>query len=388
LESPRTFELTGNELSVIVDNILGGREYEIQATVTNETGQKTIARIKTPYIREFENLGKLLYEKGKIISAVYMLWNMKDVPMPPDDEPLLGRYDALDDIVQWKHIDWATGHGINVFWIDAWNPSNTLIARIMRKILDKKMIAGGMWGPSEYYIRGTLAELPEWAIDLQNPHNENYFLKTMEFLASFVIHSNFFRMNGKPTIFLYDAMALFREGEAFEKAKQIFEDVTGNEAYFISDTLPRIPDKPDDSHIEIWFSYKNLTATDALTSWVGFMSNTLEHQEYAENYDKYYEPHLTIWYDFTKSLVRQFIPTIIPGFDNSYSWGSPNQIPIERDPTLFFERLLSTLKYSDPHVRIDTWNDFGEWTYIEPSIKDNDIYLKMLRKFVLEYILK
>ena len=38
--------------------------------------------------------------------------------MKDDYTPLLGRYDTLDDIVRWKHIDWAGYTGINVFFID------------------------------------------------------------------------------------------------------------------------------------------------------------------------------------------------------------------------------------------------------------------------------
>jgi len=113
------FDELEEEFSVLITNIVGGREYRIVALVRDVAGNERIVEIKTPYIRQFENFGRKLYENGIIVSAVYMPWNMKNIPMKGDDGPLLGNYDASDDIIQSKHIDWATGHGVNVFWISS-----------------------------------------------------------------------------------------------------------------------------------------------------------------------------------------------------------------------------------------------------------------------------
>jgi len=369
--------------STIFQNLKGGREYVISARLRDSLGKVVEKEVKTQYIRQFENLGKQLYEKGIIVSASYMPWNMKEIVgkynLP--DKPLLGLYDTFDDVVEWKHIDWAGYCGVNVFWIDLYGVERG----VFLKMLNKEILVGGMWGPSPEYSRGTLIGLPEWAIDLKNLSNEELFLKDIEIFSQFSSHANYLKIHNRPAIFLYDAMALFREEASFNKAKSFFREKHGREAYFVSDTLPRIPTTPDDEYIKTLFKYKDLNSTDALTSWVGFMDNSRENRKYAENYDDYYEDHLRIWSNYTRSLNKEFVPTVIPGFYNGYSWGEQDQIPIARSPNLFYNRLLSTLKYSENHIRIDTWNDFGEWTYIEPSVKEGFAYLSKLREVLLEF---
>jgi hypothetical protein len=115
------FDSLEERFSVPIKDIVGGREYRIVALVRDSAGNERIVEVKTPYVRQFENLGKELYDKGIIVGASYMSeynlgpWN----GINPDDLPLLGRYDHSDEIVQWKHIDWAGYAGINVFFIDA-----------------------------------------------------------------------------------------------------------------------------------------------------------------------------------------------------------------------------------------------------------------------------
>jgi hypothetical protein len=94
--------------NVTFADLKGGREYLIKAVVKDVADSINSEERKTTYIRQFESLRRLLYDKGIIVSAVYEPWNMEGVPMK-DDAPLLGRYSPSDDIVQWKHIDWATG---------------------------------------------------------------------------------------------------------------------------------------------------------------------------------------------------------------------------------------------------------------------------------------
>ena len=106
--------------SVDFGDLKGGREYIVKARIEDVAGNEKIVEAKTSYIRQFENLGKELYDKGMIVSATYY-------PLYPDPHPwewlsvrtypILGKYDVRDDIVISKHIDWATGHGINTFFL-------------------------------------------------------------------------------------------------------------------------------------------------------------------------------------------------------------------------------------------------------------------------------
>jgi len=102
--------------SVDFKDLKGGREYIVRARVEDVAGNEKIAEVKTPYIRQFENLGKELYDKGIIVGASYMSgYYPWQTGKNPEDYPLLGRYDATDEVVQLKHVDWAGYAGISVF---------------------------------------------------------------------------------------------------------------------------------------------------------------------------------------------------------------------------------------------------------------------------------
>jgi hypothetical protein len=37
-------------------------------------------------------------------------------------------------------------------------------------------------------------------------------------------------------------------------------------------------------------------------------------------------------------------------------------------------------------LKIDTWNDWGEWSYFEPTVKEGFAYLETLKSLLEEYI--
>jgi hypothetical protein len=75
---------------------------------------------------------------------------MRNIPHK-DDVSLLGKYDTLDEIVIAKHVDWATGHGIDAFlmnWNGADKGSDENIKYIMETLKDFKGSPkiGILWG--------------------------------------------------------------------------------------------------------------------------------------------------------------------------------------------------------------------------------------------------
>lgn len=59
-----------------------------------------------------------------------------------DETPLLGRYDSMDDIVIWKHIDWAGSCGIDSFLIDGQYVIDGNRFFVPKKFLEKDMKIG------------------------------------------------------------------------------------------------------------------------------------------------------------------------------------------------------------------------------------------------------
>jgi len=383
--------------TVQITNITGGREYEILILVEDRAGNTKTVEVKTPYIRQYENLGKLLYEKGFIVMSVYLPFNMRNIPHK-DDVSLLGKYDTLDEIVIAKHVDWATGNGINTFILDSQNHwwttagmTTGMIDRVFlicRTLLSLNQInVAWLMGPSRNDFRyGTYGgEIPEWAIDLRNPWNNWTFIKFVNALMTpdIVNNPNYLRINGKPVLYIWDEGAFFNQEETYIAVKRLIAERTGSEAYIIADWIPRIPTQPSDEYVQFLlkkFRGAGLRVVDAFTGWIGLHRVGLDTREYVDNYEYYYDIQLNTWRNFTKTWGKDFIVTLTPGFDNSYSWGGP-QIPLPRDINKFAERLKIAIRYLDntrPVLKIDTWNDFGEWTYIEPTRKDGFTYLEIL----------
>jgi len=111
------FDSLEERFSVPIKDIVGGREYKIVALVRDLAGNERTVEVKMPYMRQFENIA----EKDDVtISVLYLLWWGKDDNWKDYRGgifPLLGKYSSKDTIVINKHIDWATGHGIDLFLV-------------------------------------------------------------------------------------------------------------------------------------------------------------------------------------------------------------------------------------------------------------------------------
>jgi hypothetical protein len=369
------FDSLEEKFSVPIKDIVGGREYRIVVLVRDSAGNERIAEVKTPYIRQFENIAKT---DDVLVMASYMPWNFDKTPMK-NETPLLGRYDTADDIVQWKHIDWAGGYGIDAFLIDGEYVIGGDRYSIPQKFLEKGMKITIFFGPTREFLRRTNPNLPDWGIDLENPHNYEVFIRKMKSIASsWARHPNYLKIEDRPVVMIYDGFAFLNNSRAFRDSKNIFKEITGKKPFIISSEIPYIPLTPRD--VEYVMKYKDFSNIDAITGWAGFSNraNTI----YVINYETYYKNHLEVWSKFARDHNLRLVPSAIPGFDNSYSWGPPGLPPIERSPDKFRERLDISKGFIDGSIRtirIDTFNDFGEWSYIEPSTKSNFEYLETLK---------
>jgi hypothetical protein len=384
-------------------DITGGREYSIRVIAKDVADSTNSEERKIPYIREFENLGKVLYDRYRlIVMSDYLPFNMRSIPHK-DDVSLLGRYDTLDEVVLIKHVDWSTGYGINTFIADSqnhwWSTSPKMkerVFQICRKLLSFEQVkVAWIIGPSPHdFIYGKLGgEIPEWAIDLKIPQNVKTFLRFVEELVRPDIMSkpSYLKINSKPVLYIWDEGAFFNQEDTYLAVKRLFVEKTGREAYIIGDWLPRIPTLPSDGYVQFLLQkYRGagLRVIDAFTSWIGFHRVGVDTQEYVDRYEYYYNKQLDVWKDFTKKWGKDFIVPLTPGFDNSYSWGGA-QIPLPRGSDKFAERLKIAIRYLDNHrpmLKIDTWNDFGEWSYVEPTQKEAFTYLEKLREVLLAWL--
>jgi hypothetical protein len=370
LESPRTFELTGNELSVIVDNIVGGREYEIQATVTNETGQKTIARIKTPYIREFENIAPL---DDIIIAAFYYDWYSPNYPIPRNlpDKPLLGIYNSSDNVVFNRHVDWATGHGIDVL-VFPW----FFRGHEQHRIFEKNMGAELFDDIKFSFISTYVDELGSPPYNFDSERTRQTFISNIRYLIeNYLNQPNIWKIDNRPVIVIWGSPDRYQAAEgniqsAIEEVRAISSAALGKSLYIICDD------------INIFHRMETLDSSDALYHYSPF-HNDKTTQDISIDDDV---PLIINWMRGLERIAKEhgklFIPTIAPGFNNKYDYRTGTKaITIYRSPGGFRAYIQNVNTTFRPRiVFLNSFNEWFEGTQVEPTKGYEFNYLEVLKE--------
>lgn len=389
-EGERALEIECDGRCTVKVDVKGGRSYN----VTTVAGERVV-RLTVPYVRELDDLASKLSDEGVVVSAAYMPWRMIEV-LGSDwrgDLPLLGLYNTVDDYVQWKHIDLARGHGVHVFWVDwtmyASTEAGERIFHVTRGLLEKGMIVGVMLGPQVNMRWGS--SYP--SIDLDDQQNARILHDLVRRALPLMKHPNYYRVEGRPAIMIWNEAVFYNRQDAYKALRELVKEELSVEPYVIADALPRIqrgvkliPGTPGGR----WYIDNLLLRgdgadkyIDAYTSWIGFYtvqgSHALSPAELLE-YQNLYREHLYSWWSFSRARGKCLIPTVSPGFDRTHdaSFGQP--WPIPRDPARFTSMLETALQLVAEcrEVRIDTWNDFFEGSFIEPSRKEGLLFLGTL----------
>jgi hypothetical protein len=368
-------------------DIIGGREYLIRVIAKDVADSTNFEERKTPYIRQFENMAR---SDSYVVLSPYYLWYRRDLSNWKDGHKytsLLGEYRSDDPIVMSKHIDWATGHGIDGFLV-SWtgyeygdlkyfddnfklflnNPlSKDVLIAILYESPGRLRTIGNSNAPSEK--------------DVNSPENLQTLLSDFEYLSkTYFEKGNYFRINSKPVVYIYDSAAFIGDVvAAINKLREHVRGSAGFELYLISDHAHPSVLPGDNKEWE-----ERARSFDGITSWLGGYSG--EGRYLGGTYENQIRIVYSRWGKWAGENSKKLIPFITPEFDNRYvNWGCPNCIPLNRSPQLFEERINIALKHtqSPQIIFVGTWNDFFESTTLEPSREYEFTYLEILKN-VLE----
>jgi hypothetical protein len=363
----------------------GGREYDIIVNVRDKAGIVATANLTTPYIREFENIAPL---DDKIVIANYYTWYEK--PSEPGNHwydgsgrrihiysPSLGEYASGDPIVIYKHIDWATGHGIDAFAISWWTTGNdertwdyhntrNLDAFLRNPLI--KDIKFCILYENNGRLRISNPDNPsfKWIEDLNDPFNRQRLISDFEFLAdNYFQHPSYLRIRGKPVAdfdytipFRGDITAAFSEVRAKLKNK-------GFDVYLVNDLMGRntSPYGPNEYGVSEAHFRKLTEVFDAISgsNFPGAYDNIDKDIQHVK---MVYEN----WRKYAKDNDKDFIPAVWPGTKD-----------VLRSP----ERLRRQFELAKRYTTVNVVSiiSFNEWIaghQIEPSYEEGDIYLKNL----------
>jgi outer membrane murein-binding lipoprotein Lpp len=394
--------------SVDFEDLKGGREYIVKARVEDVAGREKVVEMKTPYIRQFENIAKT---DDIIVIADYYTW-YRQITEPGshwrDDEgkiahlqyPLLGEYASNDPVLISKHIDWATGHGIDAFSISWWTTgkdertwdyhSKESLDALLRNPLIKDIkfcILYEDYGrlPVKKVIYDYDPNGNEF-IPIDDPKNEQRLLEDFNFLANtYFSHPQYLKVDRKPVVqFDADRIWIGNIEEVIGLLRAKIKE-KGYGMYLISNVLgwyfPNAPyDVLEERNIQIVKSMDAISAHGNM--WLyGYEDARNDFPTFVKNlYEK--------WYNFARNYNSQIvlIPNLMPGEEIHPSWvRDPAYIPLKRSPQLFEALLRIALEYTDTKtkiIKISAFNEWGSGLQIEPSQEEGFVYLQLLKKYL------
>jgi len=376
-------------------DLKGGREYIIKATARDTADSIREEKIKTPYIREFENIAPL---DNIIVMATYLLWYRADRSNWRDGykhQPLLGEYVSNDPLVMLKHIDWATGHGIDGFFV-SWSGYESGDLKYFDSNL--KMLLNTSLAPQIkfailYESVGRLVDShPGWNLD--DERNVKILKGDLSYLAeNYFSNPSYLNVGDRPVVYFYEGKGVFANSlnSLQEKLSEIRAHIKTNygfDIYWMNDHAHPLaePSQKIFSTELLWGDVAKLF--DGITTYGGY---SREHAYPEEKYISYLRQGFEKWYKFAEDYKLGFVPFALVGYDPRYvAWGNKEAIPIERDPGKFFKR-LELASYYLGNVRllwVHEFNNFFEDTQIEPTLEEGFIFLKTLKKFLQNYKMK
>lgn len=386
-------------LSTVFSDLKGGREYDVRVGAADSSGVVDERTLRTEYVREFENIAAL---DDMTVIADYYPWYEK--PSDPGNHwrdsnqeingpsqhvymPLLGEYASGDPIVISKHIDWATGHGIDAFCISWWTTGNDERTWDCHNTANldaflKNPFARDMQFCILYENNGRLKvtnpddPAEKWIEDLDDPFNKGRLVSDFEYLTKYFSSPQYLKIDGKPCV-RFDATATFR-GDI----KGVLDEVRaklramGWDIYLINDLAGR-SEYPSDliSATASGWRYPNISPAHALqvienTDALGGSTPPLILTPPKMNFNGAYK----MWRDFSMKYGKDSIPVAWPG-----------SIDTPRSPKYFRDLLESSIvNTTNATIEITAFNEWGSGLEIEPAQEYGFTYLEVLKEVLVK----
>jgi hypothetical protein len=370
--------------NVTFTDLKGGREYLIKAIAKDVVDSTNYEERKTSYIREFENVAKT----DKIfVGAHYFTWYRSNLWTTEDGKrrtihtPLLGRYNSEDLLVFDKHIDWATGHGIDFFVIEWASPYDIFTYNLLDLLKNLQLLNNGQmkfcmtYDLDVSYGLGRLRRTNDgkgnywfnYVYDMSDEHNAKIFLEDFAYLSQFFEHTQYIKINSKPLIFIYGAMKL-------KNAENVIAEVRKKYDPFLIGQLVA------------WYPYgeieNRIIPLFPLFNGV-YAYNMVSGQWKGEELIYHVEQEFKRFKEIANKYDKVFIPHVEPGYNDSAA--RENYLIVERSPEFLKKYCQMSLKFLDPKLRailVATFNEWYEDQEIEPATDYKEgpfTYLQVIR---------
>eukprot|EP00521_Asterionellopsis_glacialis_P007139 CAMPEP_0195288742 /NCGR_PEP_ID=MMETSP0707-20130614/5283_1 /TAXON_ID=33640 /ORGANISM="Asterionellopsis glacialis, Strain CCMP134" /LENGTH=665 /DNA_ID=CAMNT_0040348643 /DNA_START=154 /DNA_END=2151 /DNA_ORIENTATION=+ len=292
--------------------------------------------------------------------------NYMRADLQPPQYPTLGEYDQKDPYVISKHLEMTQRSNINL-WVTSWSGPQSATDRLTRDVI---MTHPDLGGTQIALFYETYSQIPRDTWNISAVYPDLAYAATTYF-----DHPNYYRIQGRPVLFVYVSRALHRAG--------VLEDVirdmraacraNGNHHVYI------VGDNAYNTAPEAVEFYKPFVLLDAITNYdvYGSMGRPKGYAGY-EGVENYRRQQLG-WRTAANSQNCGFIPSISPGYNDRSTRlesGHPalSRCIVEGAPvgSLFQEQLLNAFDLRDDNaggiIMVNSFNEWHEDTQIEPVI--------------------
>ncbi len=276
--------------------------------------------------------------------------------LDPVQTPELGEYnDRNPDIIK-QHIEWCEYAGIGL-WVSSWWGPGKMTDVTMKDHIMKHPDLADMKIALFYE---TSNRIPDFT-DVSNVKSDIKYIA-----ETFFSHPNYFKIDGKPVLFIYLTRVLSRNG-ILKKTVDIMRDASkeaGFEIYIVGDQVFGKPPTSTDQ----------LALLDAVTNYDVYGSSGGKIYATQEKVDNYYQAQAE-WRAMAHQVGTSFIPASAPGYNDTGV--REGHLPLSRKlsendefGSLFKAMVNGALKITDPETgnlfMVTSWNEWHEDTQIEP----------------------
>lgn len=316
-------------------------------------------------------------------------------------KPLWGYVDEADPYVMEMEIEAAVDHGINTFIYDWYWYDNR---PFLEECLNNGFLKAKNNRKMKFYIMWANHDATHvW--DKRNAENEEmiwtgrvtfeqFKVIAKRWTEQYLLLDNYYRIDGKPVISIYDLKNLIDGLGGIENTKDAF--------VFLNDEakkhgLPGV-------HLQYikWGNEPvNLSGVDGGEKTVlikdikdlGFESVT--HYQFVHfadinmSYEMLYEDVIAEWESVCSNMKLKYFPHVSIGWDNNPRYNSLRPDILRNNTPENFEKMLTyAKKFADEHnvslITVNSWNEWTETSYLEPDDLYGYEYLKAVKNVFLK----
>lgn len=336
--------------------------------------------------------------RNPLVGAHYYLWFPENwaggyvgKELRPQIAPLLGEYSSNDVNTFAQHVSWAKEAGINFFIFDWWPERPSFRKRILTYLRDRSL-----WDGFKFAIHYETLDLKtaekssgteeDANVLVANDDRGNRMKRHWEHIAiNFMTDNSYLRIDNRPVLFLYATRHVVGDvAKMINDARDHVRRKTGTELFLVGDEVfPNVLTMDKDGKVLLKKSFApdwdRLLAFDAITAYNPYDSTRVHHagelgaENFLNDVAKLYLNYKAI----CETAGILFIPSVLPAYNDRGVRASENHFVIPREfygnkkKSFFKEGLNRLIKpfldIRNPIFSITSWNEWNEFTQIEPS---------------------